>query len=77
MEYLSGKVTYEDNGIYINVFNPNSWECANIVTGEIAVPRENARNSQYKGFYAVCGDEKIPCALKHLTQEQEISGAQI
>ena len=66
MKYLSGKVAYEENGIYINVFNPNSWECENIVKTEIAIPRGILVNVKYKGFYAVCGDEKIPCDVEVL-----------
>ena len=66
MEYLSGKVCYEKNGMYINVFNPNSWACENIVRAEIAIPRGILSSSRYKGFYAVCGDERIRCDVEAL-----------
>jgi len=65
MQYLSQKISYEENGIYVNIFNPNSWTCENIVKAEIKIPR-SARNVKYKGFYAICGDEKIPCDVETL-----------
>ncbi|MCL2773551.1 MAG: hypothetical protein FWD71_09405, partial [Oscillospiraceae bacterium] len=66
IKYLSGKISYEAGGTYVNVFNPNSWECASIVTAEIKFPR-SASNLHYKGFYAVFDDdEKIPCDVQAL-----------
>jgi len=63
MRYLSGKVTYDTDSIHVNVFNPNSWTCENTVTAEIKIPRYMAEKTKCKGFYAVSGDEKIPCDI--------------
>ena len=66
MRCLSGKVSYDAESIYINVFNPNSWTCENTVTARIKIPRYMAKMVKCKSFYAVCGDEKIPCDLEIL-----------
>jgi len=71
MQYLSAKMTYDKDSIYVNVFNPNSWLCKNTVTVEISISRYMAEKKKFKGFYAVCGDEKIPCETEILDSRKE------
>ena len=71
MLYLSSKVSYDKDSIYVNVFNPNSWTCENIVKTQIKMRRYFSTKINYKGFYAVFGDERIPCDVEILDAKKD------